>query len=95
MKATADASEEAKDAAALEELDNDIDNLEENATENLEDEIEDGIDLSVVESDAAIVDEVAAEAEVFTLPALSRAKVNLGKFAVTKVSHIPKIPIPN
>lgn len=92
---TAIASEEAEDAAALEELDDDIDDLEETATENLEDEIEDGIDLSVVESDAAIVNEVAAEAKVFALPALSHAEVNLGKFAVTKVSHIPKIPIPN
>lgn len=89
LNATADASEEAKDAAALEELDNDVSDLEENATESLNDEIENGFDLSVVESDAAIVDKIAAEAKVFALPALSRTEVNLGQFAVTKVSHIP------
>ena len=45
--------------------------------------------MILAESDAAVIDAVAAEAgEEFDLPALTRAEVNLGKFAVTKVNII-------
>ena len=44
------------------------------------------MDLAVVESDAAIVNEVAAEvANDSDLPTLTRTEVNLSRFAVTKV----------
>jgi hypothetical protein len=50
---------------------------------------EDEIEVSVAESDAAIVDEVAAEAdEEADVPLLSRAEAKLGKFAVTKVRRV-------
>jgi len=40
----------------------------------------------VAESDAALVDEVSEEVENDSaLPSLTRADVNLGRFAVTKV----------
>ena len=43
----------------------------------------------MAESNAAIIDAVATEAgEEFDLPALIWAKVNLGKFTVTKVNII-------
>ena len=59
------------------------------ATGNGEEEHVEGddIDPSVEDSDAALVDEGAAEAGGdLDVPPLSRDKVNLGKFAVTKVS---------
>ena len=69
---------------ALEELDDDLGKGEAETSE-VEDE-EEEIDLSVAESDAAVIDEVAAELEKdFGLLRLTRAEVNLGKFAVTKV----------
>jgi hypothetical protein len=55
--------------------------------ENEEDGDEaDEIDPSVEASDAAIVKEVAAETdEQADVPVLTRADINLGRFAVTKV----------
>ena len=84
-KASKDTTEEAEDAAALDSLDDDLD---EEATGNDEEEhVEDDIDPSVEASDAALVDEVAAETDGdLDVPTLSRDEVNLGKFAVTKVS---------
>jgi len=87
-KATEDTTEEAEDAAALDELEDELDKDE--TTENVEEEdVEDEIDPAVAESDTAIVDAVAAEvSKESDLPALTRAEVNLGKFAVTKVNII-------
>ena len=85
-KASEDTTEEAEDTAALDSLDEDLD---EDATGNGEEEHVEGddIDPSVEDSDAALVDEVAAEADGdLDVPMLSRDEVNLGKFAVTKVS---------
>ena len=96
-KATEDAIEEAEDAAALDELDDDLDNdldnepVEDNTPENEEDVgLEDEIDVSVAESDDAIIDAVGAGAgDDCGVPTLTREEVNLGKFAVTKVRVIP------
>jgi hypothetical protein len=85
-KASKDTTEEAEDAAALDSLNEDLD---EDTTGNSEEEHVKGddIDLSVEDSNAALVDEVAAEADGdLDVPMLSRDKVNLGKFAVTKVN---------
>ena len=52
----------------------------------VEDEEADEIDPSVEASDAAIVEEVALEAnEQEDMPALTRAEVNLGCFTMIKV----------
>jgi hypothetical protein len=56
--------------------------------ESCEKDDEDEIDPSVEASDDAMVDEVAAEADDAELPALTRAEVNLGRFAITKVQRI-------
>jgi hypothetical protein len=85
-KLSEDTTEEAKDTAALDSLDEDLD---EDVTRNSEEEHVEGddIDLSVEDSDTALVDIVAAEADGdLDVPTLSRDKVNLGKFTVTKVS---------
>jgi hypothetical protein len=86
--ATGNATEDAADAATLDDLDDDLG--EEDAMENADEEGDDDeIEPSVAESDATIVDEVAAEAEEEAdVPVLSRAELNLGKFAVTKVCRI-------
>ena len=82
MKAIEDTTEEAEDDAALHELEDDTN---EETAENAEDEI----DASVAESDAALVDAVAAEVdEQSDLPMLTHADINLGKFAMAKVNHI-------
>ena len=87
-KATEDAAEEAEDTIAFDELENELG--EDKTTKTAEDEgVKEDIDLSVAESDATIVDAVMAEAgEEFGLPTLTRAKVNLGKFAMMKVNII-------
>ena len=84
-KASEDTMEEAEDAAALDSLDDDLDK---DTTGNDEEEhIKDDIDPSVEASDAALVDEVAAETDGdLDVSTLSRDEVNLGKFTVTKVS---------
>jgi len=71
---------------ALHELE---DNTNEEMAENGEEEnVEDEIDPSVAESDTALVDAVAAEVdEQSDLPVLTRADINLGKYAVTKVKQ--------
>ena len=51
-----------------------------------EEEDADEIDASVEASDAAIVDKVAAEVNADdSLPTLTRAKINLGRFSLSKV----------
>ena len=85
-KVSEDTTEEVEDAAALDSLDEDLD---EDTTGNGEEEHVEGddIDPSVEDSDATLVDEVVAEADGnLDIPTLSRNEVNLGKFAVTKVS---------
>jgi hypothetical protein len=85
-KVSEDTTEEAEDTAALDSLDEDLD---EDATGNGEKEHVEGddIDLSVEDSDTALVDVVAAEADGdLDVPTLSRDEVNLEKFTVTKVS---------
>ena len=58
----------------------------EDAPELDEDGDGDEIDPSVEESDATAVDAVAAEAEAdTTLPSLTQADINLGRFSVAKV----------
>jgi len=62
--------------------------LEDAAGEDEEPEEEDAdeIDASVEASDAAIVDEVAAEVNADdSLPTLTRAEINLGRFSLSKV----------
>ena len=51
-------------------------------------DVEDELDPSVKASDNAVVDDVAAEVneDSLGLPPLSRADLNLGRFAITKVS---------
>ena len=86
IKASEDTMEEAKDAAVLDSLNDDLDkdmmgNGEEEHVEG------DGIDPSVEDSDTALVDKVAAETNGdLDIPTLSCNEVNIGKFAVTKVS---------
>ena len=71
---------------ALYELEDDTN--EEMAENGEEENVEDEIDLSVAESDTALVDAVAAEVdEQSDLPVLTRADINLGKYAVTKVKQ--------
>jgi hypothetical protein len=72
----------------LNELDDE--DADDETAKDVEDENnEDEIDPSVAESDAAIVDAVAAEVEEQSdLPTLTRLDINLGKFAVTKVRVI-------
>jgi hypothetical protein len=85
-KASKDTTEKAEDAAVLDSLDEDLD---EDTTGNGEEEHVEGDDIDpfVEDSDTALVDEVAAEADGdLDVPMLSRDEVNLGKFAVTKVS---------
>ena len=84
-KATMDATEEAEDTATLNELDDD--HGEENENEDITEDDSDEVDPAVAENDAAIVDEIAADvANDADLPTLTRAEVNLGRFAITKVT---------
>ena len=90
-KAMADASEDAEDEAAFVDLEDEIDESAESNEVADEEEEADEIDPSVEASDAAIIEEVALEVdEQDDVPTLTRAEVNLGRFAVTKVS--PKSP---
>ena len=85
-EASEDTTEEAEDTAVLDSLDEDLD--EDMMGNGEEEHIEgDDIDPSVEDNNAALIDEVAAEAnDDLDVPTLSRDEVNLGKFAVTKVS---------
>jgi hypothetical protein len=81
-------NEDAEDIATLNELDDEqLGEHEENDNDNNSEEDKDEeVDPAVAESDAAIVDKVAAEvANDSDLPMLTRTEVNLGQFAVTKV----------
>ena len=85
-KATTDTTEEAEDNATLDELNDDRADDGNEIEVNGEDE-NDELDPTVVESDAAMVDEVLEEVENnLALPGLTRADANLGRFAVTKVT---------
>ena len=85
-KATTDTTEEAEDNATLDELNDDRADDGNEIEVNGEDE-NDELDPTVAESDAAIVDEVSEEVENnLALPSLTQADVNLGRFAVTKVT---------
>lgn len=69
------------------DLEDELDESIEISDAALEDEDADEIDPSIEASDVAIVKEVALEAdEPEHIPKLTRAEVNLGRFAVTKVS---------
>ena len=73
------------DNAAFNALeDNDDEDVDNGDVESNEKDDEDEVDPSVEASDNAMIDEVAAEADA-ELPALTRAEVNLGCFAITKV----------
>jgi hypothetical protein len=75
-------SEEVEDDIALKELEDEDD--EEHEDEEIEDD--DEIDPAVEMSDSAMVDEVAAEADADgSLPPLTRAQTNLGRFSLSKV----------
>ena len=85
-KATTDTTEEAEDNATLDELNDDRADDGNEIEVNGEDE-NDELDPTVVESDAAMVDEVSEEVENnLALPGLTRVDANLGRFAVTKVT---------
>jgi hypothetical protein len=89
--AATDATEEAEDTATLNELDNDefCDDENKDAAEEDNDEV----DPAVAESDAAIIDEVAADvANNSDLPTLTHAETNLGRFAIMKVMTTSPIP---
>ena len=52
-----------------------------------DEDAEDGFDPSMAESNAAFVEDIATEGnDVSALPAMTCADINLGRFAVTKVS---------
>lgn len=78
-------SETTADMAALADLD-DTTGEDDEAEPDLD--IGDELDPSVEASDNAVVDDVAAEVneDSIGLPPLSRADLNLGRFAITKVS---------
>jgi hypothetical protein len=86
-KATADATEYAEDTAILNEPDDEqLGEDEENNNKGDSEDKDEEVDPAVAESDAAIIDEVAAEvANDFDLPTLTCTEVNLGRFAVMKV----------
>jgi hypothetical protein len=90
-KATTDASEDAEDTATLNDLDDDEvgDDTTNKNEESNEEGTDDEIDPAIAESNNSIVEGVAAEIENDTdLPTLTRANVNLGRFAVTKVTAL-------
>ncbi|KAI0000332.1 hypothetical protein BJV77DRAFT_1147171 [Russula vinacea] len=85
--ATNDATEEAEDSAVLAKLDNDdlgmVDKSDKDA--------EDGDDLSMAESNATFVEDIATEAnDTSALPAMTCANINLGRFAVTILRNLAK-----
>lgn len=72
----------------LEDDDEDEVGNEEETDGDKDDNDNDNIDPSVAESDAAIIEKVAAEVEEhIDAPTLTHADINLGRFAVTKVRH--------
>jgi hypothetical protein len=84
----------AEDDAAFEELEDDVGDDDVADSDEHDDDSGDEIDGCVAESDDALVDAVASEvSEDAALPTLSHAELNLGKFAVTKVNHIPVVGI--
>jgi len=93
-KATADRTEDAADEEAFKDLN---DTVNEEDGEEAEADIEDADELepSVEASDSAMVDQVAAELEEDSadMPPLTRAEINLGRFAITKVccNHYARI----
>ena len=72
---------------ALDDEDEDeVGNNEEETCGDKDDD--DDLDPSVAESDTTIIEKVAAEVEEhIDAPTLTRADINLGRFAVTKVRH--------
>jgi hypothetical protein len=71
-----------------------MDEPDEDADDGVDLSTAEGVDLSMAESDAASVEDVATEANDVSLPALTCAKLNLGRFAVTKVSIMAIKPNP-
>jgi hypothetical protein len=63
-----------------------MDEPDEDAGDGVDLSTAEGVDLSMAESNAASVEDVATEANDASLPALTRPDLNLGRFAVTKVS---------
>lgn len=52
-----------------------------------DEDAKDGVDLSMAESNAAFVEDIATEAnDTSALPAMTCTNINLGRFAVTIVS---------
>ena len=89
-RAGENATEHAEDDAAFEELEDDVGDDDVANSDEHDDDSGDEIDGCVAESNDALVDAVASEvSEDVALPTLSHAELNLGKFAVTKVNHIP------
>ena len=83
-KAATDTTAEAEDEAELVALEDETSEDQEKIAD-AEDEDKDEIDPAVQASDDTVVDEVAVEADHDGLPPLTRAEVNLGRFAITKV----------
>ena len=80
-KATTNTNEDAEDIATLDELDDEQlgKDKENNDDDDSEEDTDEEVDLAVAESDAAIVDEVAAEVTNNSdLPMLTRTEINLG-----------------
>ena len=72
----------------LEDDDEDEVGNEEETDSDRDDNDNDNIDPSIAESDATIIEKVAAEVEEhIDAPTLTCADINLSRFAVTKVRH--------
>ena len=86
-KATADLTEDAADEAAFKDLDDTVNEEEDNEAAEADIEDTDVLEPSVEASDNAVIDEVIAELEEDSaeMPPLTRAEINLGHFAITKV----------
>ena len=86
-KASTDETDEAVDNAELASLEEVTCDEEQELDENDDEDNGDKLDPSVEASDKAMVDQVAKDAGGSSeLPPLTRAQVNLGRFAITKVS---------
>jgi hypothetical protein len=85
-KATTDLTEDAADEEAFKDLDDTV-NEEDGEAAKADIEDADELEPSVEASDNAMVDQVATELEEGSadMPPLTRAEINLGRFAITKV----------
>jgi hypothetical protein len=87
-KATTDLTEDTADEAAFKDLDDTVNEEEDGEVAEADIEDADELEPSVEASNNAMIDQVAAELEedsAADMPPLTRAEINLGRFAITKV----------